>query len=68
MVKVLPFPTSRLADWAKKHEGHGSDKVDGNLLKVIGSDGFERGGDPLDVRPAWSKIHVFELCGLGEVQ
>ena len=68
MVKVLPFQASRFVDWARKYEAQVVDKVDGNLLKVLGSDGLKRCSDPLDFRLAQLKLHIFELCGLKEVK
>ena len=68
MVKVLPL-TRQLTGRFTKHGGHekGADE-DGDLPKVCGFGGPERRADPFHVLPIQSKLHFFELVGIGEVK
>jgi hypothetical protein len=42
--------------------------MDDDLLKVLGFDGLEGHGDPLDVWSSAPKLDTFEFGGLGEVK
>ena len=42
--------------------------MDGDLLKVLGFDGLEGHGDPLDVGLSAPKLDTFEFGGRGEVK
>ena len=44
----------------------GDRQVDCDLFKVCGLDGFQRRGDPLDVRTP--KHHILEFRELGEIK
>ena len=48
------------------HDGAGQE--DDGLLKVFGLGYPERRADPLDILLVWSKLHINELCCLGEVK
>ena len=63
MVKVLPL-TRQLADRVMKQ----AVEEDGDLPKVFGSGSPERRADPFHVLPAQSKLHIFEIVGIGEVK
>ena len=69
MVKLLPLQTCHCVDWVTKHGRHDEGiEVDGDLPKVFGIGGSNRCADPLDAPIAQSKLHIFELCGLGELK
>jgi hypothetical protein len=42
--------------------------MDNDLLKILGFNGPEGHGDPLDVWPSPPKPDIFEFGGLGEVK
>ena len=64
MVEVLPFLINRFPNRVFEDKM----AVDNDLLKVFGFDRLKGHGDPLDGWPVVPKLHIFELCGLGEVK
>ena len=69
MVKLLPLQTFHFVDWVMMGGPHDEDiEVDGDLPKVFGIGGSKRCADPLDALIVRSKLHILELCGLGEVK
>lgn len=66
MVEILP-PLSNCFPY---RVGEGSKRVDSyrDPQEAFGFDGLKRHGDPLDVRHPPKKSHLFEFCGLGEVE
>ena len=65
MIEVFPFAIDRRLNGVGGGGGH----KDGYLLKVFGFGGLECFGDPLDASlRVQMKFHVFQSCGLGEVE
>jgi hypothetical protein len=62
-VEFVPFPEMPFC-WSEEDVV----KEDVDSLEVVGLDGSETRDDPLHVRSAPLKFHLFEIRGLGEVK